>query len=167
MSPVWNPTVDEGQNAQARAGPDRWRVFLRGLVIEMEAQAGPVATTAVPAGRRATNGASDGVAAGQFDGSAGDRDERGSMAEIGWGSVRLTMNEAERCVELDHTGLPRIGSAGEPAGTWLAPVLEGLYQEWMGQQPGADELLRTRLQHCGNSIAIRYGRLSLIVRPEP
>jgi hypothetical protein len=81
------------------------------------------------------------------------------LAEIGWGSVRLTMNEAERCVELDHTGLPRIGSAGEPAGTWLAPVLEGLYQEWMGQQPGADELLRTRLQHCGNSIAIRYGRL--------
>ena len=81
------------------------------------------------------------------------------LTEIGWGSVRLAMNEAERCVVLDHTGLPQVGSAGEPAGTWLAPVLEGLYQDWMGQQPGADESLRARLQHCGSSITIRYGRL--------
>ena len=69
------------------------------------------------------------------------------------------MNEAERCVVLDHTGLPQVGSAGEPAGTWLAPVLEGLYQVWMGQQPGLTNRSALDCSTAEVSITIRYGRL--------
>lgn len=81
------------------------------------------------------------------------------LAEIGWGRVRLTMLEAERCVAMVHTGLPHVGSAGEPPGTWLAPVLEGLYRGWMGQQPGADELFVARIRvREPDMIQLRYGR---------
>ena len=138
--------------------PTGWRVFLRGLALEMEAQAGPEATAAVLRGvgqQMARLMALPPV--GSME--ALEMEMNAVLAEIGWGSVRLGMNEADRCVVLTHIGLPRIGSAGEPAGSWLAPVLEGLYQAWMGQQPGADEQLRARIQSCGNSITIRYGRL--------
>ena len=81
------------------------------------------------------------------------------LAEIGWGRVQVTLQEAERCVMMTHIGLPQIGSAGEPPGTWLAPVLEGLYQGWMAQQPGADGSLVARLgvRESGR-IVIRYSR---------
>jgi hypothetical protein len=80
------------------------------------------------------------------------------LRDIGWGSVRLSLSEDERCVVMTHTDLPRIGSAGEPNGRWLAPVLEGLYEVWMGQQPGSDETLRAHLSHSGNAVVLRYGR---------
>ena len=60
---------------------------------------------------------------------------------------------------LRHSDLPRIGSAGEPPGTWLAPALEGLYQGWMGQQAGADPSFNARANdYEGDTIVIRYGR---------
>ena len=81
------------------------------------------------------------------------------LAEIGWGRVQIKLVEAERCVMMVHTGLLPVGSAGEPAGTWLAPVLEGLYQGWMGQQPGADSSLRVQIgRYEGDSVVLRYGR---------
>jgi hypothetical protein len=81
------------------------------------------------------------------------------LAEINWGHVKVRLHEAERCVTMVHTGLPQVGSAGQPAGCWLAPVLEGLYQGWMAQQPGADSSLRAQIaRHEGESIVIRYGR---------
>jgi hypothetical protein len=158
VSTAWSATVEEPHTTPARAGPDKWRVFLRGLALEMEAQAGPAASAAV---LRAVGQQMARLMALPPVGSmeALEMEMNAVLAEIGWGSVRLTMNEAERCVVLDHTGLPRVGSAGEPAGTWLSPVLEGLYQAWMGQQPGADETLRARLRQCGSSITICYGRL--------
>lgn len=158
MSTLWGAAVEEVQKTPAQASLAGWRVFLRGLALEMEAQAGPVATAAV---LRAVGQQMARLAALPPVGSmeALEIEMNAVLTEIGWGSVRLTMNEAERCVVIEHAGLPRIGSAGEPAGTWLAPALEGLYQAWMGQQPGADESLRARLQHCGSSVTIRYGRL--------
>jgi hypothetical protein len=167
MSTLWGAMADEAATpdptlgATANAGsarPAGWRTFLRGLALEMEAQAGPVATAALLRGvgqQMARLAALPPV--GSME--ALEMEMNAVLAEIGWGSVRLAMNEVERCVVLTHAGLPRIGSAGEPAGSWLAPVLEGLYQGWMGQQPGADEQLRARVQSCGSVISIRYGRL--------
>jgi Cellulose synthase subunit D len=81
------------------------------------------------------------------------------LGEVGWGHVQMRLQEAERCVVMVHTGLPSASSAGDPPGTWLAPVLEGLYEGWMGQQPGADGTLRARVDsHEHNNIFIRYGR---------
>jgi hypothetical protein len=157
VSTFWGAAADEVP-APDPVHLTRWRVFLRGLALEMEAQAGPAATAAVLRGvgqQMARLMALPPV--GSME--ALEMEMNAVLAEIGWGSVRLAMNEADRCVVLTHTGLPRIGSAGEPAGSWLAPVLEGLYQAWMGQQPGADEQLRARIQSCGSLISIRYGRL--------
>jgi hypothetical protein len=157
VSTFWGAPADEVP-ASDPVRPTGWRVFLRGLALEMEAQAGPSATAAVLRGvgqQMARLMALPPV--GSME--ALEMEMNAVLAEIGWGGVRLAMNEADRCVVLTHTGLPRIGSAGDPAGSWLAPVLEGLYQAWMGQQPGADEQLRARIQSCGSSITIRYGRL--------
>jgi hypothetical protein len=152
-----DPTPGSAANPES-ARPAGWRAFLRGLAMEMEAQAGPAATASV---LRAVGQHMARLMALPPVGSmeALEMEMNAVLAEIGWGSVRLAMNEAERCLVLAHAGLPRIGSAGEPAGSWLAPVLEGLYQGWMGQQPGADEQLRARIQSCGGLISIRYGRL--------
>ena len=167
MSTLWGAMADDAaapdSSTGLAAGPGsaraaEWRVFLRGLALEMEAQAGPAATVALLRGvgqQMARLMALPPV--GSME--ALEMEMNAVLAGVGWGSVRLAMNEAERCVVLTHAGLPRIGSAGEPAGSWLAPVLEGLYQGWMGQQPGADEQLRARVQSCGSVITIRYGRL--------
>jgi Cellulose synthase subunit D len=157
VSTVWGAAVEEVQMTPDQTRPPGWRVFLRGLALEMEAQAGPAATAAV---LRAVGQQMARLMALPAVGSmeALEMEMNAVLAEIGWGSVRLTMNEAERCVVLIHNGLPQIGSAGVPTGTWLAPVLEGLYQAWMGQQPGADESLHARLRQCEGSITICYGR---------
>jgi len=66
------------------------------------------------------------------------------LTEIGWGSVRMELHEDDRALLIAHSGLPRIGSAGDPPGTWLAAALEGLYQTWIINQPGGDTALRVR-----------------------
>jgi hypothetical protein len=38
--------------------------------------------------------------------------------------------------------MPRIGGTGDPPGTWLAAMLEGLYGGWLSQIPGADPEFR-------------------------
>ncbi|MBV9786304.1 MAG: cellulose synthase [Acidisphaera sp.] len=82
------------------------------------------------------------------------------LGAMGWGSVKLELNEAERCLMLKHYGLPRIGAAGDPPGSWLAPILEGLYEGWMSQQPGADDSLSAMIQPGGDPgvITLRYAR---------
>jgi hypothetical protein len=135
-----------------------WRVFLRSLAAELDAQAGPEASAAI---LRATGRKMAGMLALIGVGSleALELEMNAVLADIGWGRVRLALNEAERCVILSHSDLPLIGSAGEPLGTWLAPVLEGLYQGWMGQQPGADPSFDARVRWYEEAtIIIRYGR---------
>jgi hypothetical protein len=148
----------ESHLPQAASRSIAWRTFLRGLSVELDGQIGSDASVAV---RRAV---------GQRMASllplipvasleALEVEMNTVLAEIGWGCVQLTLHESERCVTMIHCGLPQVGSAGEPAGTWLAPTLEGLYQGWMGQQPGADGSLSARVGRCeGERIIIRYGR---------
>jgi hypothetical protein len=147
------------QKAQpSHAAPSMWRTFLRGLALELDAQAGPDASSAI---RRAAGQQMAAMLAllGVHSLEALELEMNMVMAEIGWGSVELTLNEAERCVMLRHSDLPCIGSAGEPPGTWLAPVLEGLYQGWMGQQAGADPSFNARVTtYEDNAVIIRYGR---------
>jgi hypothetical protein len=146
------------KNQQSHAAPLMWRTFLRGLALELDAQAGPDASRAI---RRATGQQMAAMLALLDVQSleALELEMNMVMAEIGWGSVALTLNEAERCVMLRHSDLPCIGSAGEPPGTWLAPVLEGLYQGWMGQQAGADPSFNAHVAtYEDNAVIIRYGR---------
>ncbi len=81
------------------------------------------------------------------------------LAELGWGSVRLAAPDTERGMLLTHFGLPRIGAVGNPPGTWLAAVLEGLYSGWMAAQPGSEPSLAVELQGPANADALvmRYG----------
>jgi hypothetical protein len=83
-----------------------------------------------------------------------------ALERIGWGTARLAVNEAERCVLITHTALPRVGSAGEPAGFWLGAALEGLYEGWMAQQPGGDASLcaRRNAVSATDQLLIRYER---------
>jgi hypothetical protein len=83
-----------------------------------------------------------------------------ALERISWGTARLAVNEAERCVLITHTALPRVGSAGEPAGFWLGAALEGLYEGWMAQQPGGDASLcaRRNAVSATDQLLIRYER---------
>jgi hypothetical protein len=135
-----------------------WRSFLRGLAVELDAQAGAEASIAILRGvGQQMAGLLPVVPVASLE--ALELEMNMLLAEIGWGHVQVRLHEAERCVTMVHTGLPRVGSAGHPAGRWLAPVLEGLYQGWMAQQPGADSSLRAQIErHEVESIVIRYGR---------
>ncbi len=84
------------------------------------------------------------------------------LAAAGWGHVALQVNEARRSLELTHTGLPRIGSLGTPAGTWLSPLLEGLYDGWLAQQPGSKPALASQRvpAESGSAIVLHYERRS-------
>ena len=142
----------------SHAAPPAWRAFLRGLALELDAQAGSDASAAILRAAGQQMAAMLGLLA-VHSLEALELEMNGVLAEIGWGSVRLALHEAERCVILRHSDLPRIGSAGEPPGTWLAPALEGLYQGWMGQQAGADPSFNARAKgYEGDTIVIRYGR---------
>lgn len=82
-----------------------------------------------------------------------------ALATMGWGSVGFQLNEQDRSLLITHTDLPRIGSAGDPPGTWLSALLEGLYRTWMNQLPGADPtLVATRLRVTAQTILLRYGK---------
>ena len=81
------------------------------------------------------------------------------LAAIGWGSVSFQLNETDRSLLISHDGLPRVGAAGDPPGTWLSAVLEGLYQGWLGQLPGSDPgLSARRLRVSPVTVLLRYAR---------
>jgi hypothetical protein len=149
-----------GDSTDLQAGPRsvHWRVFLSGLAAELEAQTSPEGSAAILRGvgqqmaKLLTLMPADSLEALELEMNL-------VLGEVGWGHVRLLLQEAERRVVIVHTGLPTVSSAGKPPGTWLAPVLEGLYEGWMGQQPGADGTLRATVdRHEHNNIFIRYAR---------
>jgi hypothetical protein len=82
------------------------------------------------------------------------------LQDLGWGRVRITFSQAHACLLMSHSGLPRVGGRGEPPGTWLAGVLEGLYEGWLSQQPGADASLVARRVPTSDTeiVTIRYGK---------
>ncbi len=78
---------------------------------------------------------------------------------IGWGRVRFELQEVQVRLRVVHDGLPRVGSLGGPAGQWLSALLEGLYDGWLGQQPGGSPTLSARrVQESGTSVVMDYGR---------
>lgn len=78
-----------------------------------------------------------------------------ALAILGLGVVRLELNETQRALVLSHLELPGLG----PLGSWLSPVLEGLYETWLLAQPGSDSsLVARREQAPGEAIRIRFAR---------
>jgi hypothetical protein len=144
-----------------RAGhvtPD-WRPFLRALAAEIDAVAGIAGRDALLRGVGLQLARMYPVPArDSLDGLALDMTEM--LDGLGWGAVRITFSEREHCLVLRHEGLPRVGGAGEPPGTWLAGVLVGLYEGWMAQQPGADAAFVARRVPSPQpeEIVIRYGK---------
>lgn len=152
-------STQANQRLQAvHAAPVMWRAFLRGLAVELDAQAGRDLSVSIlrSVGHRMAAMLAL-VAVDSLE--ALELEMNTVLAEIGWGNVGLTLREGERCVVLSHSDLPCIGSAGEPPGAWLGPVLEGLYEGWLGQQAGADRSFTARVKGFENgSLVIRYGR---------
>jgi hypothetical protein len=140
-----------------------WRNFLRALAEEVDSSAGAASRDALL--RRIGERMASMMplpAASSLETLEIEMND--ALAEVGWGAVQLDLQESDRYLVLRHRGLPRIGSAGDPPGLWLAAVLEGLYQGWMGQQPGSEPSLSARIQPgaslgaTGDSVELRYGR---------
>ena len=83
-----------------------------------------------------------------------------TLQGVGWGEVQLRLNETDRALHVIHSGFPRIGSLGTPAGQWLSALLEGLYDGWFAQQPGSKPSLSThRIEGAeGDTVVMSYGR---------
>jgi len=83
-----------------------------------------------------------------------------ALQDLGWGRVQLHLNPDDRALIIRHHGLPRVGSLGTPAGTWLAATLEGLYEGWLAQQPGSQPSLVARRipGHSGDLVTLRFAR---------
>jgi hypothetical protein len=147
-----------GAGSASAVSATQWRGFLRALAEEIDETAGVAArdTMLRSVGKRmaALLPLPQAVSFGALEMEMNEL-----LGAIGWGGVRLTLLESERTLVLEHHCLPRIGAAGDPPGTWLAAVLEGLYAAWMEQQPGSDASLVARRQPGGGeTIVLRYGR---------
>jgi hypothetical protein len=137
--------------------PD-WRPFLRALAEELDAVAGV-------AGRDTLLHAVGSRMAALYpvlprdsaEGLSVEMNE--ALASFGLGAVEISFSETEHCLLLAHRGLPRIGGGGTPPGTWLAALLEGLFEGWMGQQPGADATFSAHRapSDSADDIVVRYG----------
>ncbi|MCB8876366.1 cellulose biosynthesis protein BcsD [Acidisoma silvae] len=149
-----NPRRD-GSN---RPMPD-WRPFLRAMAEELDTVAGAAGRDALlhGVGRQM---ALQHPLSHQTSTAALALEMNEVLENFGWGHVRITFSPADACLILSHAGLPRIGGRGEPPGTWLAAVLEGLYEGWLAQQPGADgSLVARRLGMLdADTIVMRYGQ---------
>jgi hypothetical protein len=141
-----------------RAAQD-WRPFLRALAEEIDAVAGSAGRDALLRGvghqlaRLHPLPARDSA-----DALALEMNE--TLDAFGWGRMRLSFDERERCLLLTHAGLPRVGGGGDPPGSWLCGALVGLYEGWLSQQPGADASFRARrvASPDPDEIVIRYGQ---------
>ncbi len=83
-----------------------------------------------------------------------------ALGDLGWGHVHLQLNAEDRALLIRHYGLPQVGSLGSPAGTWLAALLEGLYEGWLAQQPGSQASLVARRipANTGDYVTLRFAR---------
>jgi hypothetical protein len=136
-----------------------WRPFLRALAEELDAVAGAGGRDALlhGVGRQL---ASQHPLPPQGSTEALALEMNEVLENFGWGRVRITFSAADACLVLTHRGLPRVGGRGDPPGTWLAGVLEGLYEGWLARQPGADASLVTRRVATTepDTVVVRYGK---------
>jgi hypothetical protein len=82
------------------------------------------------------------------------------LAIWGWGAATLDLQAETRALMITHVGLPMIGVAGDPPGTWLSALLEGLYGTWLNGLPGAagHDLVVKRAEVASAAVTLRYGR---------
>jgi len=77
---------------------------------------------------------------------------------VEWGWARIS--EADQYISITHGAYPVVPQDGGRR-TWLVPVLEGLYTEWLGEQ-GGDPSLSARLSDhrgvAGTPLVFYYGR---------
>ncbi len=140
------------------AGAVSWRGFLRALAEEVDSAGGVVARDALlrSVGERMALGrplpAITDIASLQIEINA-------ILDDWGWGEADLQLNTGTRNLVIFHYGLPTVSSVGDPPGTWLSGLLEGLYETWLGQIPGADRSLTARRQKITEvAVTLRYGR---------
>lgn len=138
--------------------PIQWRGFLRAMVDELDANADPQTRDLILHGIGTRMGQMTPMQAASSIETL-EMEMNDSLGAMGWGAVRLDLRPDEHVLLFVHANLPRIGWAGDPPGTWLAPVLQGLYETWMGQQPGADSTLVAELDGPTQpgTIVLRYG----------
>ena len=152
------PTPPPGE-AERKSHRVRWHGFLRALAEEIDITAGAAARDALlrNVGLRMARLMPLPITE-SLDGLTIEAND--ILSAIGWGSVSVTVSEADRCLVITHRGLPRLGAAGDPPGAWLSALLEGLYEGWMGQQPGSAPGLTARRQpiQSADEIVLRYGR---------
>lgn len=136
-----------------------WRVFLRSLADEIDGVSGAAARDALLRGIGRRMAATNPLpATGDTQALSLEMNDR--LAGWGWGSAALSLNDTERTLVITHSGLPRIGGAGDPPGTWLAAVLEGLYEAWLNALPGADRGLAIRRGRVTKGhVVLQYGRI--------
>ena len=148
---------------QAGTGEPNWRIFVRALAEEVDSLAGGSERDDMLRGvgsRMARLAPLPPVATLE----ALEVELNDALATLGWGEARLTLDEPARMLRIVHTGLPRIGSLQAGEGPWLAAMLEGLYESWFAQQPGADASLTARRRPQANlggtpgTIALAYGK---------
>ena len=120
----------------------QWRVFIRALAEEVDSLAGPDERDDMLRGIGRRMSALMPLPPVETL-EALELEMNDLLAAVGWGAVRLEVDEAEPALRILHTGLPRVGSLGSPPGQWLAPVLPGLFDGWFAQQPGAQPTLHT------------------------
>lgn len=146
------------RNGTGRSAPD-WRPFLRALAEELDAVAGAAGRDALlhGVGRQM---ALQHPLTPQTSTAALALEMNEVLEDTGWGHVSIAFAPADACLVLTHRDLPRVGGRGEPPGTWLAGVLEGLYEGWLSKQPGSDATLVARRVPMTDAgvVIIRYGK---------
>lgn len=145
--------------ADRRAAVVQWRPFLRALADEIDTLSSPADRDALlrNIGRRMALLMPLPPVASLV---ALELEMNETLAGVGWGQVSLQFHEADRALAITHEALPQIGSAGTPPGSWLAALLEGLYETWFAQQPGAEPNMVARLMPMqgGAPVVLRFGR---------
>ncbi len=138
----------------------QWRLFVRALADEVDSLAGPGERDDMLRGMGRRMARMTPLAhVDQLDALEMEMNE--VLGDLGWGHVQLHLNAEDRAVMIRHSGLPKVGSLGSPAGTWLAALLEGLYEGSMAQQPGSQSAL-VALRVPSNSsefVVLRFARL--------
>lgn len=83
-----------------------------------------------------------------------------ALAVVGWGSVQLSFDGADRSLLLVHQAAPTAATVTDPGGAWFSSVLEGLYERWLGAQPGAEPSLKCRADPAEEAgvVLLRYSR---------
>ncbi|CAH2602384.1 Cellulose synthase [Rhodovastum atsumiense] len=136
----------------------QWRVFLHALAEEIDSQGGVAARDELlrGIGRRMAK-LRPILAVSGIDLLTAEINEQ--LGLMGWGQASLHVADEYPALQIVHTGLPRVGAGGDPPGSWMSALLEGLYQGWLAQQPGSEPGMTVRRESVSaRAVTLRYGR---------